>query len=145
MPMAMKQKGRKTYRSMKGKVVDLDLLIKRNELTPAVGNARVNARGDELGPGGKIIRKREEVMQDYYKGSAPVVHESAEVDAPVETKLTSAEVQKLAEFDEEPVPPKPQAQAQAQPKKASATTSKNTSSTPEWVEDEDGNFVKKGE
>ena len=84
-------------------------------------------------------------MQDYYKGSAPVVHESAEVDAPVETKLTSAEVQKLAEFDEEPVPPKPQAQAQAQPKKASATTSKNTSSTPEWVEDEDGNFVKKGE
>ena len=44
--MAMRNKGRKTYRSMQGKVVDLDLLIKRNELTPAVGNAKVNARGD---------------------------------------------------------------------------------------------------
>ena len=42
---------------MRGKSVDMDLLRKRNELTPAVGNARVNARGDELGPGGQIIKK----------------------------------------------------------------------------------------
>ena len=70
-----KNKGRKTYRSMQGKVVDLDLLIKRNELTPAVGNAKVNARGDELGPGGNIIRKREEVVNEYYnKGSEPIIH-----------------------------------------------------------------------
>jgi hypothetical protein len=73
--MPMKNKGRKTYRSMQGKVVDLDLLIKRNELTPAVGNAKVNARGDELGPGGKIVKKREEIIQEYYN-SAPVAHES---------------------------------------------------------------------
>ena len=44
------------------RTVDMDLLRQRNELTPAVGNARVNARGDELGPGGKIIRKREDVL-----------------------------------------------------------------------------------
>ena len=61
--MAMKQSGRKQYKTMQGKMVDMDLLRQRNELTPAVGNARVNARGDELGPGGKIIRKKEDVQK----------------------------------------------------------------------------------
>ena len=36
---------KKQHRSMRGKQVDMDLLRKRNELTPAVGNARINARG----------------------------------------------------------------------------------------------------
>ena len=57
--MARKDIGRKIYRSMQGKQVDMDLLRKRNELTPAVGNARVNARGDVLGPGGKILENLE--------------------------------------------------------------------------------------
>ena len=65
--MAIKQSGNKVYKSMQGKQIDIDLLRQRNELTPAVGNARVNARGDELGAGGKIVRKREEVLADYYR------------------------------------------------------------------------------
>lgn len=64
--MAMKEAGRKTYRSMQGKDIELDKLIMRNETVLAVGNAKVNARGDELGPGGKIIRKREDVMSEYH-------------------------------------------------------------------------------
>ncbi len=59
---------RKVYRTMQGKEIDLDKLRSRNETTLAVGNARVNASGDEIGPGGKIIRKREEVMAEYYTG-----------------------------------------------------------------------------
>jgi hypothetical protein len=66
--MAMKEPGRKVYRSMQGKDIDLDKLRNKNETTLAVGNARVNARGDEIGPGGKIIRKREDVMSEYYTG-----------------------------------------------------------------------------
>jgi len=62
--MVQRSQGRRIYRTANGKQVDLDLLISRNELTPAVGNAKVNARGDELGPGGKIIRKREDVMRE---------------------------------------------------------------------------------
>ncbi len=57
--------GRKTYRTLQGKELDLDLLRVKNELTPAVGNAKVNARGDELGPGGKIIRKQEDAATEY--------------------------------------------------------------------------------
>jgi hypothetical protein len=53
---------------MQGKEVDFDKLRNRNETVLAVGNARVNARGDEIGPGGKIIRKREDVMAEYYTG-----------------------------------------------------------------------------
>lgn len=60
---------RNQYRSMQGKVVDMELLALKNELVPAVGNIRVNARGDELGPGGKIVRKREDIMDDYYNNN----------------------------------------------------------------------------
>lgn len=57
----------KTYSSMRGKAVDMEKLNLQNELLPAVGNVRVNARGDELGPGGKIVKTREEILADYYK------------------------------------------------------------------------------
>ena len=57
----------KTYRTMQGKEIDMEKLALLNELTPAVGNARVNARGDELGPGGEIIRKREDIVSEYYE------------------------------------------------------------------------------
>jgi hypothetical protein len=54
------------YRTMQGKEIDMDKLIAQNELMPAIGNMKVNARGDELGPGGQIVRKREAVMAEYY-------------------------------------------------------------------------------
>lgn len=56
----------KVYRTANGKIIDIELIKKKHELTPAVGNARVNARGDLLGPGGKIIRSREELLKDFY-------------------------------------------------------------------------------
>ena len=77
--MAIRQKGRKDYTTMQGKNVDMDLLRKTNELTPAVGNARVNARGDELGPGGQIVRKREK-FKDYVQRIMPVAEEPALAD-----------------------------------------------------------------
>ena len=56
----------KIYSSVRGKEVDMEKLAIKNELTPAVGNMKVNARGDELGEGGKIVRTREQVLADYY-------------------------------------------------------------------------------
>lgn len=56
----------KVYRTMRGKELDMEKLSIRNETTPAVGNMRVNARGDQIGPGGKIIKTREEILKDYY-------------------------------------------------------------------------------
>ena len=54
---------------MQGKEVDMEKLIRQHELMPAVGNVRVNARGDELGPGGQIVRKREDIVAEYYESN----------------------------------------------------------------------------
>lgn len=54
------------YRTMQGKEVDMDKLMLQNEMMPAVGNVPMNARGDELGPGGKIVKKSEEKIATYY-------------------------------------------------------------------------------
>jgi hypothetical protein len=62
---------RKVYRSMQGKEVDMETLAQRNETMPAVGNVRMNARGDELGPGGVVTRKREDIVNDHYNQQNP--------------------------------------------------------------------------
>jgi hypothetical protein len=70
--MAMKEAPRKVHRTMQGKEIDLDKLRIRNETTLAVGNAKMNARGDELGPNGQIIRKREEASTEYHTDSTDI-------------------------------------------------------------------------
>lgn len=60
---------------MQGKQIDMEKLNLVNELTPAIGNMKVNARGDELGPGGKIIRTREQILQDYYQNNPRAIKE----------------------------------------------------------------------
>lgn len=72
-----------SYRTMQGKQIDMEKLMRQNELMPAIGNINVNARGDELGPGGKIIRKREDVVAEYYENNPKVQRETSGI---VETK-----------------------------------------------------------
>lgn len=56
----------KVYSSVRGKEVDMEKLSLKHETEIAVGNAKLNARGDEIGAGGKIVRTREQILQDYY-------------------------------------------------------------------------------
>ena len=69
----------RTYTSVRGKEIDMEKLSLRNEKTPAVGNMRVNARGDELGEGGKILRTREQVLQDFYAQNPGAMREEVAV------------------------------------------------------------------
>lgn len=131
--MALKGNTRKTYRTMRGKVVDMELLQQRNELTPAVGNARVNARGDELGPGGKIIRKKEQTVKDYYKTEPREKVEVAE-ETPLEAKAKSK------------AGVKSNTTTRAQQKAEEPSTRElDELEGDDWVEDDNGNFVPKGE
>lgn len=57
----------KIHRSARGDAVDMDMIKLANESTIAIGNMRTNARGDQLGPGGKVIKTRSQVMQEYHK------------------------------------------------------------------------------
>ena len=107
---------KRTYRTANGKQVDMDTLALKNETVIAVGNMRVNARGDQLGPGGKIVKKREDVLADYYRDHPGTVAHKEKTEQPVE----------------QPVVEEPVAEAPAE------ETSKE-----DWVEDADGNFVKK--
>ena len=58
---------RRMYKTMQGRMVDIDKLRGANENVQAVGNMRVNARGDVLGPNGTIVKKKEKVMKEYYE------------------------------------------------------------------------------
>ena len=129
--MPVKQNQKKTYQTFQGKQIDMDTLRQRNELTPAVGNARVNARGDELGPGGKIIKKRDDVIRDYYE------------EHPQATPDEVAKVEQPVEEVTEPVQTKAQKKSAENAKKAKAA--EKADAEDDWVEDEDGNFVKRGD
>ena len=46
---------KKMYRTMQGRMVDIEKLRVANEGVQAVGNMNVNARGDVLGAGGQVV------------------------------------------------------------------------------------------
>ena len=55
------------HKSARGVAVDMDRLRLANETAIAVGNMKVNARGDQLGPGGKIVKTRAQVLAEKNK------------------------------------------------------------------------------
>ena len=56
-----------------GSFVDIDTLRLGNESVIAVGNLKVNARGDQLGPGGVPVASKQQVVNEYYNLHTPVV------------------------------------------------------------------------
>lgn len=81
----------RTYKTMQGREVDMEKLMSQHELMPAVGNISVNARGDELGQGGKIIRKREEIISEYYEDNPKAKKDAIE---PVKIKPVTTQASK---------------------------------------------------
>ena len=58
---------KRMYRTMQGRMIDIEKLRASNEDVRAVGNMNVNARGDVLGPGGKIATSKEKIIKKYYE------------------------------------------------------------------------------
>lgn len=114
------------YRTAQGKIVDIDKLRLANESTIAVGNMKTNARGDQLGHGGEVVKTRAQLMQEYYALSTNVAEEetpeSLKPAAPPAPKLRTTMV------TEEPVTPV------AQPA-AETTTAKKSSLADQVAED----------
>jgi len=76
---------KKMYRSMQGRMIDIEKLRAANEAVQAVGNMSVNAKGDVLGAGGKVVIKKETVMRKYYEQPKGMVS-----DTPTKNKPTEA-------------------------------------------------------
>jgi len=58
---------KKMYRTMQGRMVDIDQLRAANESVQAVGNMNVNARGDVLGANGQVVTPKAQVIRKYYE------------------------------------------------------------------------------
>lgn len=98
---------KKTYKTAQGQTIDFDAIRLANEDAIAVGNMRVNARGDQLGPGGVVVKPRNQLMDEYYQIEAD----------PIETILEHQN--QGVTVDETPVPKKPKS------KKASTKAKKS--------------------
>lgn len=58
----------KVYKTANGKTLDMGSLVLKNEQVRAVGNMKVNARGDLLDDNGRVITsKTAQVNQQYNK------------------------------------------------------------------------------
>ena len=98
---------KRMYRTMQGRMVDIEKLRAANESVQAVGNMNVNARGDVVGPGGAIVTPKETLIKKYYeqpKGMVSDTPRSKPMPAPkAEPKKT---VQKMTPVASKPAPKK---------------------------------------
>lgn len=100
----------RTYKTARGRTIDIGALVLKNENTRAVGNMGVNARGDKIDSMGNVIQSRAELANQRYQSrpsnvtNQPVsqAHQTAAAPAPVATapvvkpKREVPEVNKLA-------------------------------------------------
>ena len=98
---------KRVHRTARGQTIDMESLRLANEETIAVGNMKVNARGDELGFGGKIVKTRKEVADETYKVHTMVpqddkVFTDAEDSQAVNTKPTSSGVETVVTQEPKP-------------------------------------------
>jgi hypothetical protein len=80
---------RKVYKTAQGKAIDLGSLLLQNEGVRAVGNMNVNARGDLLDSGNKVIDRKNRQIQRQ--------HNRQTVSAPTATVHTSTREAKQAQ------------------------------------------------
>jgi hypothetical protein len=67
---------KKVYRTAQGKIVDLGALQLQNENTRAVGNMRVNARGDVLDSNNRSVASRNQQVNRQYSRQVTNVSDS---------------------------------------------------------------------
>lgn len=87
---------KKTYTTAQGKAISMDSVRLANENVIAVGNMKVNAKGEQLGPGGVPAETRRKMVNDYYNLHTPVV---TDVVAPHQ------QAQSAPVVEAEPLPP----------------------------------------
>lgn len=58
---------RAIHRTVNGIPVDMEKLRSMNGSIRAVGNANLNARGDRLDSTGRIVKKREDMVNEFYQ------------------------------------------------------------------------------
>lgn len=90
---------RKIPTSMRGVAVDMDAMRAANESSVAVGNGKMNARGDIMGQNGQIEVRREQIAREYLAknpqaakqvGLKPAIPDSFETPEQAVARITGA-------------------------------------------------------
>ena len=126
---------KRMYRTMQGRMVDIEKLRAANESVQAVGNMNVNARGDVLGPGGTITQTKQNVVAKYYEKPRGMVDDTptrGRPSAPVRSAPAPQKpIQKMTPVESKPQVAKPAPQKVVAPQPKPVETFKpKTSSTP---------------
>lgn len=61
----------KTVKTAKGRTLDMGTLAAKNEMTRAVSNLNMNARGDIIDNRGNVEISREKIQKEFYKDNVP--------------------------------------------------------------------------
>ena len=138
----------KNYKSMRGANIDVAKLMLQQEKNISVGNTRSNARGDQLGRGGRVVKGADEIAREHYNKNNPRAVKQTSIkldDADVKRQIEEAKnnpdpiTDDWKEPEQEEVQVEPELEEEVQVKEV------KTEPKDEWVEDEDGNFVKASE
>ena len=99
---------KRMYRTMQGRMVDIEKLRAANESVQAVGNMNVNARGDVLGAGGQVVTSKETVIKKYYEQPKGMVSDTPSRGKPTPAPKSQPvkQVQKMTPVAAKPAPKK---------------------------------------
>ena len=121
---------KRMYRSMQGRMIDIEKLRAANEDIRAVGNMNVNARGDVLGAGGQIVTPKADVIAKYYEQPKGKVD-----DTPVRMRPTPPrKVAPAPKAVESKPAPQPRATRQARQAKPKVTPKKGIDAALDGIE-----------
>jgi len=118
---------RRTYR---GKMIDMETLQKQNERSTAMGNMGVNAKGDKLGKGGKVVEPANSRSRTHYNTKRTTVNNRGSLKS--EPTQMDQEV-----FDEQ----EDTKAKETTSKKTRSSTPKSTSKKVNEVEQDNGDIV----
>jgi hypothetical protein len=95
--------------SMRGELLDVGRYLAMQEKQVAVGNGKMNARGDVIGRGGAVVKPREQVVSEYYAQNPKAIRNVSLKDMgadPVSEQVFSpAEALEQALAEAPPAPP----------------------------------------
>jgi len=87
----------KKVKTAKGRVIDMAAMVAANEAQRAVGNVHMNAKGDRLDKGGKVVATVQRVARTHADEAQPVV--TAPISNPTKNKTAVKTAPKVEEYE----------------------------------------------
>jgi len=129
----------KNHKSMRGITIDVTKLMAQQEKNIAIGNTKSNARGDQLGRGGRVVKGADEIAREHYNKNNPRAVKQASI------KIDDDDVKR--KIEEAKSNPDPVTDDWKEPviEDVLEEAPQDANEEEEWVEDADGNFVRRSE